>query len=41
LPLIQLHLSDGFTLDGHASVAYGFETDELTDTYMIGATKIW
>lgn len=40
-PLVQVHLSDAFSLDAHAWVTYDFAKPALSETYMGGITWTW
>lgn len=40
-PLVRVHLSDVFSLDGHAAVAYSFARRGPMQRYLVGASWIW
>jgi len=41
LPLVEIKMSEGWSLDGYASVGYYFSTRDVRETYMLGATWRW
>ena len=40
-PLLQFHLSERWSLDGHASIAFSLGQPQLAERYLIGATFTW
>ncbi len=41
LPLLQVHLNDRMSLEGHVGLQYGFQTDSWAETYLAGASWVW
>jgi opacity protein-like surface antigen len=41
LPLIQAHVSSGWSVDGYASLALELDSDRVQQSYLLGATRIW
>jgi hypothetical protein len=40
-PLLQFHLSDRWSLDGHASIGFNLGEPQLYERYLVGATFTW
>jgi hypothetical protein len=40
-PLLQLHVSDRWSLDAHASLGYNLSDRLLEERYLVGGTFTW